>query len=77
VKNHHHHENYHNLKYPIYLSKFIPFRFCIWKIAKTKSLSHVVKKWYLDCEYAQIVITINQKVLTLKDIMNNMPINVH
>jgi hypothetical protein len=37
-----------------YLSlKFIPFGFYIWKIVKTKSLSLVVKKWYLDYEYAQ------------------------
>jgi hypothetical protein len=36
-----------------YLSlKFIAFRFCIWKIAKTKYLSPMVKKWYPDCVYA-------------------------
>jgi hypothetical protein len=36
-----------------YLSfKFIPFRFYIWNMAKTKSLSLVVKKWYPNCEYA-------------------------
>jgi hypothetical protein len=32
--------------------KFIPCRFYIWKIAKTKSLSHVFKKEYLNYEYA-------------------------
>ncbi len=37
-----------------YLSfKFIPFRFYIWNIVKTKSLSLVVKKWYPEYEYAQ------------------------
>jgi hypothetical protein len=36
-----------------YLSlKFIPFRFYIWNMAKTKSLSLVVKKWYPNYEYA-------------------------
>jgi len=36
-----------------YLSlKFISFRFCIWKITKTKSFNLVVKKWYPNCEYA-------------------------
>jgi len=35
-----------------YLSlKFIPFKFYVWKIAKTKSLNHVSKKGYHDCEY--------------------------
>jgi hypothetical protein len=29
VKNHHHHANYHNLNYPIFLLQFIPFRFYI------------------------------------------------
>ncbi len=52
VKNHHHHENYHNLNYPIFSFKFISFRFYIWKIKKTKSLSHVSKKGYPNCEYA-------------------------
>ncbi len=32
--------------------KFIPFRFYIWKITKTKSLNPMSKKGYLDCEYA-------------------------
>jgi len=32
--------------------KFIPCRFYIWTIAKTKSLSHVLKKEYPNYEYA-------------------------
>jgi hypothetical protein len=37
-----------------YLSlKFIYFRFYVWKIIKTKSLSPVFKNGYPICEYAQ------------------------
>ncbi len=54
VKNHHHHANYHNLNYPIFSLKFIPFRFYIWKIAKTKSLNFVSKNEYPNCEYAPL-----------------------
>jgi hypothetical protein len=50
-QNHHHHENI--IWIIQYLSfKFILFKFYIWKIIKTKSLNLMVKKWYLDCEYA-------------------------
>jgi len=52
VKNHHHHANYHNMNYQIFLLKCIPCKFYIWKITKTKSLSHVLKKEYLNYEYA-------------------------
>jgi hypothetical protein len=40
--------------------KCIPFRFCIWKIAKTKPLNPMAQKWYLDCEYAHILKLIYQ-----------------
>jgi hypothetical protein len=51
-ENHHHHANYHNMNYQIFLLKCIPCRFYIWKVAKTKSLSHVLKKEYPNYEYA-------------------------
>jgi hypothetical protein len=52
VKNYHRHE-FIMIWIIQYLSlKFIPFKFCIWKIAKTKSLNHVAKQWYHDCESA-------------------------
>jgi hypothetical protein len=46
----------HNLVSPCFgrepKARVMTLRFYIWKIVKTKSLSHVVKKWYLDYEYA-------------------------
>jgi len=73
VKNHHHHANYHNLNYLIFSLKFIPFRFYIWKIAKTKSLSLVSKKGYPNCEYAFIsiifIMKTNQMFIVCNDFM--------
>ncbi len=52
--------------------QFIPFIFYIWKIGKIKSFSLVVKKWYHDCEYAQLC---NQRHKTQmgKEALKNEP----
>ncbi len=51
-KNHHQHANYHNLNYWIFSLKFFLYRFYIWNITKTKSLSPMSKNECFDCEYA-------------------------
>ncbi len=53
--------------------KFIPFRFYIWKITKTKSLSLVSKKGYPNCEYALFsiifIMKTNQMFIVCNDFM--------
>lgn len=61
VKHHHHHANDHILNYPIFSLKFIPSRLYIWKIEKTKSLSHVSipLAYYFQMRKFYIVETLN------------------
>jgi hypothetical protein len=52
VKNHHHHENYHNLISNIFHLNLFHLNSIFGKQQKQNQVS---KKEYLDCEYVQMV----------------------